>query len=160
GGHEEKLIPLLVSEERILPGVDRWTPSTCAICPAGCGILVRSMLGEARVRHDGREFRQMVAQVKKIEGNPAHPINQGRLCARGQSCPQCLYTPERFQTPLKLAGARGSAQYTPISWDEALALLESKLKPLLSSGSIAAILWTCSPPAPGVARGVMGAGRA
>jgi anaerobic selenocysteine-containing dehydrogenase len=148
GGHEEKLIPLLVSEERILPGVDRWTPSTCAICPAGCGILVRSMLGEATVRHDGREFRQMVAQVKKIEGNPAHPINQGRLCARGQSGPQVLYNPDRIQTPLKLAGARGSAQYTPISWDEALALLESKLKPLLSSGSesmITAISGTGSP---------------
>jgi len=145
GGHEEKLIPLLVSEERILPGVDRWTPSTCAICPAGCGILVRSMLGEARVRHDGREFRQMVAQVKKIEGNPTHPINQGRLCARGQSGPQVLYNPDRIQTPLKLAGARGSAQYTPISWDEALALLESKLKPLLSSRSIAAISGTGSP---------------
>ena len=135
GGPEEKLIPLLVSEERLLPGVDRWTPSTCALCPAGCGIVVRSMLGEARVRREGREFRQMVAQVKKIEGNPNHPVNRGRLCARGQAGPQVLYNPDRIQTPLKLAGPRGSAQYAPISWDDALALLESKLKPLLSSGS-------------------------
>ena len=29
GAKEDKLIPLLVSEDRIIPGVDKWTASTC-----------------------------------------------------------------------------------------------------------------------------------
>ena len=28
GGRDEKLIPLLIPEENIIPGVDQWTPST------------------------------------------------------------------------------------------------------------------------------------
>ncbi len=135
GGHEESVIPFLIPEENILPGVDKWTASTCNICPAGCGILVRSMLGEARVRHEGQERRQMIVQVKKIEGNPLHPVNRGKLCPRGQAGPQILYNPDRIQTPLGLAGARGAGHYQAISWDEALSLLESKLQPLRGAPS-------------------------
>jgi menaquinone reductase, molybdopterin-binding-like subunit len=135
GSKEEKLIPLLVPEESIIPGTDRWTPSTCTLCPGGCGILVRSMQGEAKVRRDGREYRQMVIQVKKVEGNPSHPINLGKMCARGQALPQLPYHPDRLQTPLKRTGARGTGKYQAISWDEALALLETRIKPLLDAGA-------------------------
>ena len=139
-GTEEKLIPFLIQEDRILPGVERWTASTCNLCQAGCGIRVRSMLGEAKVLYEGQERRQMVLQVKKIEGNPEHPVNQGKLCARGQAGPQILYNPDRIRTPLKLSGARGSGQYQPISWNEALALLEAKLKTVSGSSGLAAIV--------------------
>lgn len=134
GSKEEKLIPLLVPEESIIPGTDRWTPGTCTLCPGGCGILARSMQGEARVRRDGHEYRQMVIQVKKVEGNPSHPINLGRLCARGQALPQVPYHPDRIETPLKRVGDRGAGKYQPTSWDDALALLLSGLKPLLEKG--------------------------
>jgi anaerobic selenocysteine-containing dehydrogenase len=98
------------------------------------------MLGEAKVLHEGQERRQMVLQVKKIEGNPEHPINQGKLCARGQAGPQILYNPDRIRTPLKLSGARGSGHYQPISWDEALTLLEAKLKAVSGTSGLAAIV--------------------
>ncbi len=137
GGGEERLIPLLVPEDRLLPGVDQWTPSSCPLCPASCGIEVRSMLGEAKVLRAGREFRQMIRQVKKIEGNPRHPINRGRLCARGQAGPQILYNPDRVSTPLKLSGPRGSGHYQSISWEEALAILDAGLKPAVSRGMAA-----------------------
>ncbi|PYV17241.1 MAG: nitrate reductase [Acidobacteria bacterium] len=120
GGRDEDLIPLLIPEDTILPGVERWTASTCALCAAGCGIRVRSMLGEARVRQNGEERRQMVLQVKNIEGNPAHPVNRGKLCARGEAGPQMLYNPDRIRTPLRRTGPRGSGQYEAITWDEAL----------------------------------------
>ena len=134
-GGDEKLIPFLIPEENIIPGVDQWTTSTCAVCPAGCGILVRSAPGEARVLREGQERRQTVLQVKKIEGNPDHVVNRGRLCARGQAGPQILYNPDRIRTPLKISGPRGSGQYLPISWDEGLSLLERKLEPLRASGA-------------------------
>src|SRR3990172_11259555 len=53
--------------------------SVCLQCPAGCGILVRVV--------DGRAV--------KIEGNPKHPINLGRLCPKGQIGLQILYDPDR-----------------------------------------------------------------
>ncbi len=139
GRKEEQLIPLLIPEESFIPGTEQWTPSTCTMCSAGCGILVRTMQGEARVTREGREFHQMIVQAKKIEGLPSHPINRGRLCARGQSIPQELYNPDRIGSPLQRTGARGSGEYRSISWGEAMAVLESKLRPLIGTGSIAAI---------------------
>jgi anaerobic selenocysteine-containing dehydrogenase len=62
---------------------ESWVPSVCLQCPAGCGILVRVV--------DGRAV--------KIEGNPAHPINLGRLCPKGQIGLDLLYDPDRIKQP-------------------------------------------------------------
>ena len=142
GGQEDKLIPLLIPEDRILPGQDRWTASTCHLCDAGCGLLVRSMMGEAEVEHDGHKARQMILQVKKVEGHPEHPVNQGRLCARGQAAPQMLYNPDRIRTPLRRTGPRGSGEFEPISWDDAFELLVDNVAPLSreGEGDVAAIV--------------------
>ncbi len=140
GAKEDALIPLLVPEERIIPGVDRWIASTCPFCPAGCGTLVRTMAGEVEVQHNGQEARQLVLQVKKIEGNPKSPINRGRLCARGQAAPQVAYHPDRVRTPLRLVGPRGSGKYQSVSWDEALVLLRQKV-----AGAGAGLAAICGP---------------
>src|SRR5512147_682229 len=109
----EKIIPyLLPPDEGVTPGVANYYASACRFCPAGCGILVRVSEGRA----------------KKIEGNPLHPINRGKLCARGQAALQALYHPERLSRPMKLSGARGSGSYKPVSWEEALSLLMGSLK--------------------------------
>lgn len=109
----EKLIPHLVpADEGVTPGKADYYASSCRFCPAGCGILVRVSEGRA----------------KKIEGNPAHPVNRGKLCARGQAVLQELYHPDRIPKPLKLSGPRGSGAFTQISWEEALDLLVGRLK--------------------------------
>jgi anaerobic selenocysteine-containing dehydrogenase len=111
----EKIIPYLIPpDEGVTPGVANYYASACRSCPAGCGILVRVSEGRA----------------KKIEGNPLHPVNKGRLCARGQAALQELYHPDRVPQPLKRTGARGSAEFTKISWEEALNLLVAQLKEL------------------------------
>lgn len=111
----EKLIPYLVPpDEGVTPGRVNFYASSCRACPAGCGILVRVSEGRA----------------KKIEGNPAHPVNRGRLCARGQAILQELYHPDRVAQPLKRSGPRGSGEYTKISWEEGLQLLAGQLKTL------------------------------
>ncbi|MFZ2949049.1 MAG: molybdopterin-dependent oxidoreductase, partial [Desulfuromonadaceae bacterium] len=121
----EKLIPYLIPpDEGITPGRAAYYASSCTLCPAGCGILVRVS--------DGR--------AKKIEGNPDHPVNRGRLCARGQAILQELYHPDRIQQPLKLTGPRGSGEFQAISWDEGLSLLTARLKELQrepATGSLA-----------------------
>ena len=106
-GSPEKLIPYLIPEEEIVPGEATWYASVCRECPAGCGVLVKTVEGRAI----------------KVEGNPNHPVNRGRLCARGQASLQGLYNPDRIQQPLKKA-ADESLQ--PISWEAAEKILAGK----------------------------------
>jgi menaquinone reductase, molybdopterin-binding-like subunit len=134
GAPERKLIPALIPDDRIIPGTDRWTVTTCALCPGACGIRVRTMAGEARVQRDGREFRQEALQVKKIEGNASDPVNRGGVCARGQAAPNIIYHPDRYRRPMKLAGPRGSGRHEEISWEEADAILDRELAPLKATG--------------------------
>ena len=68
----QKLIPYLVQSEDQVPGIPTYYASTCTECAAGCGLHVKT-----------REARAI-----KLEGNPAHPVNLGSLCARGQSALQ------------------------------------------------------------------------
>ncbi len=45
---------------------------------------------------------------------PAHPINQGKLCPRGQAGLQVTYHPDRIKGPMARSGARGSGQFKEI----------------------------------------------
>jgi anaerobic selenocysteine-containing dehydrogenase/Fe-S-cluster-containing dehydrogenase component len=96
------LIPYVIPDENVIPGVPSFYATSCNECPAGCGVI-------ARVR-EGR--------VIKLEGNPADPIGAGALCARGQAALQGLYNPDRLRRPHR----RGpDGLINPISWDDATA---------------------------------------
>ena len=104
----EKLVPYLVQSEDQIPGVATWYASTCTECDAACGIHVRTREGRA----------------VKLEGNPEHPVNQGKLCSRGQASLQGLYNPGRIKAPM----ARGAdGRFAEITWDDAIARLAGKL---------------------------------
>jgi menaquinone reductase, molybdopterin-binding-like subunit len=139
-GKPQQLIPLLVSEDRLVPGEESWVRTLCQQCSAGCGIAVRVMQGESIRTIDGKQKRVKAVQAKKIEGNPDHPISMGGTCARGQAGVQVLYHPDRIQTPLKLSGQRGSGQYQPISWKEAQQLLVTHIQQQQSTPQGIAIL--------------------
>ncbi len=139
-GKPQQLIPLLVAEDRFVPGEEGWVRTLCQQCSAGCGITVRVMQGESIRTIDGQQKRVKAVQAKKIEGNPEHPISMGGTCARGQAGVQVLYHPDRIQTPLKLSGQRGSGQYQPISWKEAQQLLVSQLQQQQATPAAIAIL--------------------
>src|SRR5215475_730883 len=116
-GHKtDALIPMLVPEHEIVPGVEQWHPAVCTECAAGCATLVRVMEGVRTIERNGEKFRERIAAVKKIEGNPSDPVSGGRLCARGQSSVQSLYHPDRLRGPMR----RTAGKLTPISWDEAI----------------------------------------
>ena len=85
------------------------------------------MQGEAEVVRNGQLGILKMGLAKKIEGNPAHPINQGKLCPRGQAGLQVTYHPDRIKTPLARTGPRGSGQFKEITWDEAIKQLVSQL---------------------------------
>ncbi len=111
----QKLIPYLVQPEEIIPGIPTYYASACRECPAGCGVHVKV-----------REGRPI-----KVEGNPDHPVNAGRLCARGQASLQGLYNPDRITTPLR-RGANG--EFEPVSWEDAEALLADRINQLRAGG--------------------------
>src|SRR5688572_19217960 len=87
------------------------------MCACRCGIRVHLREGE-----HGTE-------VRYIDGNPNHPINQGVICAKGSSGIMKQYSPARLTQPLirKNGSERGSGQFEPISWDDALRLLTERL---------------------------------
>jgi len=90
-------------------GQSTYYATTCRECPAGCGLVVRTMQGRAI----------------KVEGNPNNPLNLGKTCARGQTVLQGLYNPDRVKTPTRKA--RGQETGTEITWDEAIALVKDAL---------------------------------
>lgn len=105
-----KIIPYVVRPEEITLGVPNWYASTCKECGAGCGILAKT-----------REGRPI-----KLEGNPDHPVNQGRLCARCQASILGLYDPDRMKAPVSRGRAAGGS--TEITWPQADAKIQEQLK--------------------------------
>src|SRR5579859_7271697 len=87
--------------------------TTCYMCACRCGIRVHLRDGE----------------VRYIDGNPAHPLNQGVICAKGSSGIMKQYSPARLTQPLmrKPGAERGDAQFEPVSWEVAFATLEKRL---------------------------------
>lgn len=126
-GNPENQIIRFIPEDEGIPGVATWAPSVCPLCDAGCGLTVRVMDADADVVRDGQPGVVRIKAAKKLDGGPDHPISRGGLCARGQAAIQVTYHPDRITQPLKLAGDRGSGRYDAVSWDEALALVVSRL---------------------------------
>ena len=93
--------------------------TTCYMCACRCGIRVHLRDGE----------------VRYIEGNPDHPLNQGVICAKGSSGIMKQYSPARLTRPLrrKPDSERGEAQFVEIDWDEAFLLLEQRLAKIRAS---------------------------
>ncbi len=127
-GNPEHQLIRFIPEEDLTPGVGQWKPSICTMCPAGCGLLVKVMEGDAEVVRNGQLGIMKMGLAKKLEGNPKHPISQGKLCPRGQAGLQITYHPDRVKNPLKRSGPRGSGQFQEISWDEAIKTLVDQLK--------------------------------
>lgn len=93
---------------------DEVRQTTCYMCACRCGINVHMK--------DGK--------VAYIEGNRDHPVNKGVLCAKGSSGIMQHNAPSRLRAPLKRVGPRGSGEFEEISWDEALEIATSWLKPI------------------------------
>ena len=89
------------------------------MCACRCGIRVHLRDGE----------------VRYIDGNPDHPLNQGVICAKGSSGIMKQYSPARLTKPLlrRQGAERGEAQFEEISWDRAFAILAERLAKIRST---------------------------
>jgi anaerobic selenocysteine-containing dehydrogenase len=134
-GNPEYHLIRFIPEDRIVAGIAVWKPSICPLCSAGCGLTVRVMEGDAEVIRSGQLGVTKMGLAKKLEGDPKNPINQGKLCTRGQAAAEITYHPDRVGHPLKRAGSRGEGKFVEIGWDEACAELAGKLDALAASNN-------------------------
>jgi anaerobic selenocysteine-containing dehydrogenase len=83
----------------------------CGICSSGCAV-------DAYVK-EGR--------LIKVKGTGENPVTKGLLCGKGRTNLKYVYHQERVRTPLLRKGEKGSDDFIPISWDEALDRIADKL---------------------------------
>jgi menaquinone reductase, molybdopterin-binding-like subunit len=132
-GNPENQLIRFIPDDELVPGVAEWKPGVCPSCGAGCGLQVRVMEADVDVTRNGQAGVVKMGVAKKLEGNPAHPVNQGALCPRGQAAIQLTYHPDRIAHPLKRTGPRGTGQFQEVSWDVALSELRSRLDGLAAA---------------------------
>lgn len=81
----EKIIPYVVGQEDIIPGVPLYYASAIPFASNPVGVLVEN--------HEGRPT--------KVDGNALHPASQGKADAYVQASILNLYDPDRTQQPLQ-----------------------------------------------------------
>ena len=96
-------------------------------CPDACATLITV--------EDGRATR--------IQGDPAHPITQGFLCAKVAKYLDRVYSPDRVLYPMRRIAAKGTEgpqAFHRVGWDEALNEVTEKLNKISSEFGSEAIL--------------------
>lgn len=93
-------------------------------CPATCAL-------EVEVLPDNR--------VGRFRGASDNPYTAGVLCAKVGRYADRVHHPDRVTQPLRRSGPKGSGQFTPISWDEALDEITARFKSIADAYGAEAI---------------------
>ena len=112
---ENNLFTLVKAPDDMVTGKAAWYATTCRECPAGCGVLAKNREG----------------RVIKLEGNPLHPVNRGKLCVRGQAALQGLYNPDRLSKPL----LKTDTGWQPIDFEAAQSLVRQRVLQAAEKGA-------------------------
>ena len=88
-----------------LPGVARRHSVCPHDCPSVCALDVEVI--------DGK-------RIGRIHGARDQTYTAGVVCAKVARYSERIHHPDRLTQPLRRVGPKGSAQFSPISWDEAL----------------------------------------
>jgi anaerobic selenocysteine-containing dehydrogenase len=74
-------------------------------CPSVCALDVEVIDG---------------VRIGRVHGAADHPYTAGVVCAKVARYAERIHHPDRLTQPLRRVGPKGSRQFQPISWDEAL----------------------------------------
>jgi len=85
-------------------------------CPDTCGLLVEV--------EDGRAVH--------VSGDPDHPVTRGLLCPKMLHYERTVHSSRRLTTPLLRTGAKGSGEFAPISWAEAIERICTRWQKLIA----------------------------
>jgi anaerobic selenocysteine-containing dehydrogenase len=84
-------------------------------CPDACGLLTEAVNG----------------QVVKVTGDPEHPFTKGTLCPKMAHYERTVHSSQRLTSPLLRTGEKGSGQFKPIDWEEAVERITSRWKEIV-----------------------------
>ena len=95
-------------------------------CPDACGLIVSV---------DNNK-------VISVRGDRAHAFTRGTLCPKMAHYEKVIHSPLRLKSPMKRVGKKGigEAQYTRISWDEALDAIVNNFKETIDTYGSESIL--------------------
>jgi anaerobic selenocysteine-containing dehydrogenase len=99
---------------------------TCPLCEATCGLAL--------------EF-DTEDQVVSIRGDKADVFSRGFICPKGSALKALHEDPDRVSTPL----IKDRGEHRPASWDEAFALIDGRLSPILSRDRNAVAVYLGNP---------------
>ena len=93
-------------------------------CPDTCGWVVTVEEGRA----------------VKLRGNPDHPYSRGELCPKVNRFLHRVYHEERVLYPMVRVGAKGEGKFERVGWDDATALVATRLREVIDRFGGEAIL--------------------
>ncbi len=85
----------------------KYTPTTCPYCGCGCGFNLVSV--------DGK--------LEGVEPWKRNPVNEGKLCPKGNFSYEFVHRDDRLTTPL----IKENSKFREATWDEALDMVTSKI---------------------------------
>ncbi|HTX43695.1 MAG TPA: molybdopterin-dependent oxidoreductase, partial [Methanocella sp.] len=86
----------------------KYVPTICPYCGVGCGINL--------VVKDGK--------LAGVEPWKRNPVNEGKLCPKGNACHEFVHSEDRLRKPL----IRKDGKLVEASWEEALGLMADRLR--------------------------------
>src|SRR5947207_3292700 len=107
-------------------------------CPSACSLVVETEHG----------------RIVEVTGNPDHLFTQGLIGGKVRAYAERVHSPLRVLRPLKRVGPKGvwvsgvagppssegAGEFTPISWDEALATIVARWRAIIAESGAPAIL--------------------
>ncbi|MBW6397563.1 molybdopterin-dependent oxidoreductase [Roseomonas sp. HJA6] len=95
--------------------------------------------------HDCPDMCSLVADVEgdrvvRLQGDPEEAYTAGFACAKVNRDMETLHSPDRLRTPLRRTGPKGSGQFAPITWDEALDEITGRWKGIIATDGPMGIL--------------------
>ena len=106
-----------------------WIDTCCNMCGGQTGIRVLLQDGAVKKIEPNRFNPVGVANIRsdyEVEKTKRHAV----MCPKGNAGMKALYDPDRIKMPMKQMGLRGSNNFLPISWDQALTEIAQKLRAL------------------------------
>ena len=97
----------------------------CSVSAAGAPPATGDIVVRGACPHDCPDTCALLTTVRdgravKVQGNPAHRPTDGVLCAKVSHYAERTNHAERLLQPLRRTGPKGSGQFAPVAWDEAL----------------------------------------
>ncbi|MCY8489326.1 molybdopterin-dependent oxidoreductase [Bacillus atrophaeus] len=75
-------------------------------------------------------------KVKKVDGDPHHPITEGKICGRGRMLETKTNAPERLRYPMK----KQNGEFVRISWCQALDEIADRMQKIKETAGTTAVL--------------------